>query len=264
MSKLIEQLQRLYAPATCVSSEDPGAPLALCGSDGKVRTLVVGILRGGDWGAVAALYEGLQADLELPAPAISVSPTAGFQVWLSLAEPVAAAQAAAFLQALRRRYLAELPAGRLTLQPLAGEAAGRVARVPAPDPASGKWSAFIDPSMGSMFADGPGLEIAPNPDRQADMLAGVRSIAAKDFQRAFELLTSADAAGDDAAPGAAASGQGPLAAAGRARSTLTVGGNFTDPKAFLLAVMNDPSASAKDRIRAARALLPYCAARPPQ
>lgn len=247
MSRLIEQLQRLYAPMPAPQEEDPDAPLALCGADGRVRTLVVGIARGSDWAAVAALLEGLQADLELPAPAVSVSPTAGFQVWLSLAEAVAAADAAAFLEALRRRYLAELPAARLSLQPLAGEAASRVARVPALDADSGKWSAYIDPSMGSMFVDGPGLEIAPNPERQAEMLAAVKSIAVKDFQRAFASLAAATAAVDEAVP----------AAAGRARSTLTLGGNFTDPKAFLLAVMNDPAASAKARIRAAKALLPY-------
>lgn len=254
MSKLIEQLQRLYAPTAAPLEEDPDAPLALRGADGRVRTLVVGIERGSDWTTVAALYEGLQADLELPAPAVSVSPTAGFQVWLSLAEPVAAEDAAAFLEALRRRYLAELPAARLHLQPLAGEAASRVARVPALDEASGKWSAFIDPSMGSMFVDGPGLEIAPNPERQADMLAAVKSIAAKDFQRAFTALAAAAEAMDDEAP----------ATAGGARSTLALGGNFTDPKAFLLAVMNDPAASAKARIRAAKALLPYCGPPPPR
>lgn len=242
MSKLNDQLQRLYAPKPAPPDADPEAPLELLGADGRVRTLVVGIARGSDWAAVAALYEGLQADLELPAPAVSVSPSAGYQLWLSLAEPVAAEQAAAFLEALRHKYLAELPAARLRLQPLAGEATSRVARVPAPDAESGKWSAFIDPSMGSMFADGPGLEIAPNPDRQAEMLAGVKSIAAKDFQRALaELAVS----GDEAAPAAGA------------RSTLALGGNFTDPRTFLLAVMNDPSASAKARIRAAKALLPY-------
>lgn len=250
MSKLIEQLQRLYAPTPGPLEEDPDAPLALLGADGRVRTLVVGIARGSDWAAVAALYEGLQADLELPAPAVSVSPTAGFQVWLSLAEAVAAEDAAAFLEALRRRYLAELPAARLHLRPLAGEAA--VARVPALDADTGKWSAFIDPSMGSMFVDGPGLEIAPNLDRQADMLAAVKSIAAKDFQRAFAALAGGAATANDEAPDAA----------GSARSTLALGENFTDPKAFLLAVMNDPSASAKVRIRAAKALLPYCAAPP--
>lgn len=238
MSKLTEQLQRLFAAPA--GTADADAPLALCGGDGRVRTLVVGIERGSDWPTVAALCQALQEALELPAPAISVSPTAGFQVWLPLAEWVAPELAAAFLDALRRNYLAELPAGRVTLLPLAAAAAGRV---PALDADSGKWSAFIDPGMGSMFVDEPGLEIAPNPDRQADMLAAVQCITAKEFQRALALLQAAD---DTAPP-----------ADGRPRSTLAGGQNFTDPKAFLLAVMNDPAASTGQRIKAAAALLRY-------
>ncbi len=38
---------------------------------------------------------------------------------------------------------------------------------------------------------------------------------------------------------------------------LAVGGGFVDPKSFLLAVMNDPGATAEHRIEAAKALLPY-------
>lgn len=240
MSKLTEQLQRLFAAPAARLGDDESAPLALHGADGRVRTLVIGIVRGSDWPSVAALYQALQEALELPAPAISVSPTVGFQVWLPLAEAVAPELAATFLDALRRNYLAELPASRLTLLPLAAETADRV---PALDAASGKWSAFIDPGMGSMFVDEPGLEIAPNPDRQADMLAAVKCITTKEFLRALALLQAAD---DTVPP-----------ADGRPRSTLAVGQNFADPKAFLLAVMNDPAASTKQRIKAATALLRY-------
>lgn len=249
MSKLNEQLQRLYAPPA--GTADIDAPLALVGADGRVRTLVVGLARGSDWPALAALYAGLQTELELPAPAVSVSPVAGFQLWLSLAEPLAAADAADLLEALRRRFLAELPAARVALLPAAG--AAEVAPVPALDAASGKWSAFIDPSMGSLFADEAGLEFEPNLERQADMLAACRSITSRELARARALL--ADTAGE-ALPAA-------TEPTGRTRSTLAVGGNFSDPRAFLLAVMNDPSASAKDRIRAAQALLPYFTAQPP-
>lgn len=241
MSKLTEQLQRLFAAPAAPLGDDAAAPLALRGADGRVRTLVIGFERSSDWPAVAALNQALQEALELPAPAISVSPTAGFQVWLPLAEAVAPELAAVFLDALRRNYLAELPAGRLRLLPLA---AGSTERVPAADAASGKWSAFIDPGMGSMFVAEPGLEIAPNPDRQADMLASVQCITVKALQRALALLGAADA---PALP----------EEAGRPRSTLAVGNNFTDPKDFLLAVMNDPAASTGQRIKAATALLRY-------
>ena len=43
---------------------------------------------------------------------------------------------------------------------------------------------------------------------------------------------------------------------------LAVGSGFVDPKSFLLAVMNDTSASARHRIAAAKALLPCFADKP--
>ena len=43
-----------------------------------------------------------------------------------------------------------------------------------------------------------------------------------------------------------------------ASDRLQTGGGFADPKAFLLAVMNDPTVAATHRIAAAQALLPYC------
>ncbi|NTV11175.1 MAG: terminase small subunit, partial [Zoogloea sp.] len=47
------------------------------------------------------------------------------------------------------------------------------------------------------------------------------------------------------------------APAGGEAARLDVAGHFDDPKGFLLAVMNDPSAGAGLRIEAAKALLPY-------
>lgn len=46
---------------------------------------------------------GVQADLALPAPAIAVNGSDACQRWFSLVEPLPAPQAAAFLDALRRR-----------------------------------------------------------------------------------------------------------------------------------------------------------------
>ena len=48
----------------------------------------------------------------------------------------------------------------------------------------------------------------------------------------------------------------------RRRSALNVGSGYRDPQSFLLAVMNDESASARQRIAAAKALLPYFADKP--
>jgi hypothetical protein len=123
---------------------------------------------------------------------------------------------------------------------------------PALNTLNGKWSAFIDPSMGSMFVEGPWLEMAPNLDRQADMLAALKSIAAADFSRALQMLQT-PLEPDDLLP------VEPLNPADEGASTaqLNVGNDYRDPTSFLLAVMNDASASTSQRIKAAKALLPY-------
>ena len=123
-----------------------------------VRTMVIGFARSGDWRHVANLCQVIQGDLEWPLPALSVSPKNGFQVWLSLAEPVVLEQAEAFLKALHHQYLSEIPLSRVTLQPSVDDYDGFVVLVPSYRPACQKWSAFIDPRMGSMFAD----ELVPN------------------------------------------------------------------------------------------------------
>lgn len=267
MNRLIAELQRLYflpgqqgrsrdvrgalTPEIVAGSLAGGATVALdpVGPDGMAKTLAIGFERARDWEKVAALYQGVQADFDLPAPAVSVSGSDGYQVWFSLAQPVPAEQARRFLAALCRKYLAEIPSARLRLHPQAASAeADPIELAPALRAETGKWSAFIDPAMGGMFVDEPGLEMAPNLDKQADLLAGFASIKAGDFQRTLNSLESPDEAAGSA-PSAETAGHTP--------STLKVGSGFSDPKSFLLAVMNDPSASAGQRIEAAKALLPY-------
>lgn len=239
--------------------------LSLVGMDGMVRTMVVSVARGNDWAPVAALYEGVQKDLDLPAPAVSVSVEDGYQVWFSLAEPVSLHQARAFLNALRRRYLAGIPVQKLKFLPGAADdasagALNAVSLVPALEVATGRWSAFIDPTMGSMFADETWLDMAPGLDKQAAMLAALESIKAGDVQRVLGLLEAESGVSgvsqeQSAGPGATAS---PLRlGASSGASTLDAGHGFTDPKRFLLAVMNDCSADPMHRIEAAKALLPY-------
>lgn len=229
MDKLTTELKRLHF--------DNGGP------DDAVRLLVIEFLQAADWDAVATLFAAVQRELDLPAPAISVSASAGFRLWLPLAEAVSPNQAQVFLEGLRQRYLAEFPRQRLRLgREVQAEA------VPAPDPNTDKWSAFIDPTMGSMFLAEPGLDMAPNRDRQADLLAGIRLIPASDFQRALASLTEApDIQGEPA-----------MTAAG-SQPGLALSQHFDDPQHFLLAVMNDPQARAEHRIAAAQALLPYFA-----
>lgn len=283
MNKLIEELQRLYHLEQLVGVEgmagiasgesasltpefiarwlggEAQASFNLLGSDGLVNAMVIGFDRASDWDAVAGLYQGIQDDLELPAPAISVLGSAGYQLWLSLAESVPLAEARFFLDALRLKYLPDVSLSGLHCIP--DTAQSRVALVPAYNNLTGRWSAFIDPSMGAMFVEESGLGMAPNMDRQAEMLSRLESMKARDFLRARESLrTEADA--NLAIQNECAIQQNPShprsGTARRDQSTLEVGNNFTDPKAFLLAVMNDASASSRDRIEAARALLPYC------
>jgi hypothetical protein len=97
--------------------------------------------------------------------------------------------------------------------------------------------------------------MAPNMDRQADMLSGLKCIAADDFGRALDILDPPSCNTADVLECVAANDS--ESAAGSNISRLDLSGNYADPKSFLLAVMNDPSASVGHRIDAAKALLPY-------
>jgi hypothetical protein len=288
MNRLIGELQRLYflndrqwhrppgdhgeptelraagalTPAIVAASlaGEFGVALDLVSPAATTRVMVVRFARSSDWDA--NLYRAVQDELELPAPALSVSGRDGYRLWFSLAVPVSVAQARCFVATLGHRYLAELPAAQLDFQPaqLTAPAGPPVTTlVPALNATTGKWSAFIDPSMGGMFVAEPGLEMAPNPQRQADLLAGLRSMGDEDFQRALGQLQADEAADESAVPAApSAELPGDAAAAHGRRTGLALGGHYRDPKSFLLAVMNDPSVGVDQRIKAARALLPYC------
>lgn len=282
MNKLIDELQRLYFSenpkqaddASSITSSEEGsftpefiarwlggeaqARRTLVGADGRVRAMVVGFDKTSDWEAVAGLYQGIQDDLELPAPAISVSGSAGYQLWLSLAECIPLAEARFFLDALRSRYFAEVSLSNLRCIP--DTAQELVEMVPAYDEATGRWSAFIDPSMGAMFIEESGLGMAPNMDRQAEMLSRLESMKAGAFLQAMNILRTKaeiDLAIQEESSNQPSANHACSANVGQSRPKLDVGENFTDPKAFLLAVMNDASANPRDRIEAARALLPY-------
>lgn len=255
MNRLLTELQRLYDLSGLAPRES-----GLRGADDGVRVAVVGFQRAADWKYAARLYQEVQAALELPPPAISISGSGEYQLWFSFSEPVPVDQAGAYLRYLRERFLGDMPHGHLELWPDASAASSAELRPLIPPPAldanSGKWSAFIEPSLGSLFVDEPGLEMAPNEDRQADLLAGLRSIRRDEFLSAFQRLAAPSGTTD------AASRQGEeTRSAGVAPvpplSGLGLGGGFADPKHFLLALMNDPAARAEHRIEAAKALLPY-------
>ena len=290
MNKLISALQRLYflqdqqwhsqslndGGDLAYAAEGPLTPaivtkslageltvgLNLVSPTGMARAMVVSFARATDWEQVANLYQAVQDELDLPAPAVSVSGRKGYSLWFSLAEALPLAQIQAFLAALRLKYLADIPLAHLELQP---NALAIKTLAPARHNTTGKWSAFIDPSMGSMFIVEPGLEMAPILDRQAGMLAGLKSIKTANFQRALSILqTPSELDGEPALTLAEAAARLPTKvsrppdlADGYRYSKLGEGNTYADPRDFLLAVMNDSSVGVKQRIKAAKALLPY-------
>jgi len=304
MNRLDTELQRLYLPHQPASAPRPANPAgsaqdaspALIDANGQVRALVLELASAAGWEAVAAIWQGLQNELELPAPAIAISGT-GYQVWLSLAEPVPVAQAREFLESLRRRWLAGIAPRHVQLLPglpsdsaYAADAAdaadapgssipARHARlIPAQLDASGRWSAFISPHLAAMFADEPWLDMEPSPDAQADLLLSLKSMAPADFQRARQQLAPAEAApaavsspAPAAMPDQGASAckrpgaenrpaTGASAASGQQQQQQRAASAAEqDPRRFLLAVMNDPTVEMGLRIEAAKALLPYSA-----
>lgn len=290
MNKLISALQRLYflqdqqwhsqnlndGGDLAYAAEGPLTPaivtkslageltvgLNLVSPAGMARAMVVSFARATDWAQVANLYQAVQDELDLPAPAVSVSGRKGYSLWFSLAEALPLAQIQAFLAALRLKYLADIPLAHLELQP---NALAIKTLAPARHNTTGKWSAFIDPSMGSMFIVEPGLEMAPILDRQAGMLAGLKSIKTANFQRALSILQApSELDGEPALTLAEAAARLPTKvsrppdlADGYRYSKLGEGNTYADPRDFLLAVMNDSSVGVKQRIKAAKALLPY-------
>jgi hypothetical protein len=245
MDRLQSQLHRLYGLA---EGDDA---CGLITADGQVRTLVLALGRPADWSALAPVWHGVQIELQLPAPAIAVSGTDSYQLWFSLAEPVPAAQAQGFLEGLRARYLADIAPRRLDLLP-AASGLRHADPVPAAQAQDDVWSAFVAPDLAPMFADAPWLDLPPNREGQAELLARCTSIGPADFRAALQQLQPQAPAAEPAAaaPVPVQTGATRLSVdAARPQA-------FTDPRQFLLAVMNDERVDLALRIQAAQALLP--------
>lgn len=259
--RLLSELQRLYLPPGVPAGPDWTARLAA--PDGRLRALVLELRRPADWAALGRVWQGVQADHGLPAPAIAVSGSDGVQLWFALQQPVTPAEGAAWLAALCRRHLADLPAHRLRLLP------GSDGWEPPPLPAlqgsdddGERWSAFVAPDLAPMFSDTPWLGVAPNPDGQAALLAGLRAAAPDDVARVLAddaaAGPGADAGDGSAATDADATEAGtaapPVGKAAKACIAAAIAPT-SDPRAFLLAVMNDAAVPLALRIDAAKALL---------
>jgi hypothetical protein len=234
MNRLQSELQRLYL----LPSSDNGR---LTGARGEVRAMVLELARPADWDTLAQVWRGVQADLQLPAPAIAVSGTDGLQLWFSLQDAVGATRAAAFLALLRARYLQGVAPARLRAMPSAGEPAWQAALVPAQQAATANWSAFVAADLAPVFADTPWLDIPPGIEGQADLLARLKSIKPTELDEALQRLQPPEAASETAPPSSA--------------STPARGGTDIDPRRFLQQVLNDESVSLALRMEAAKALL---------
>lgn len=256
MSRLSAEIRRLFLPAEAVPTDAAHQAPPWADPAGRLRALVLELARPADWHLLAAVWKGVQADLQLPAPAIAVNGTDGLQLWFSVAEPLDPDRAHAFLEALRLRYLAEVPRHRVTLMPT-GNPDPQVAAtppatpVPAPIPApvgtSDHWSAFVAPDLAPLFDDTPWLDIPPGDDAQAGLLARLESIRPAQWEAVLRQLQPAPTIPPETRRDAANQPKD----AGKPAAC------DPDARRFLLAVMNDPAAPLALRIEAAKAVLPY-------
>lgn len=255
MNRLQLELDRLYLPRLQdrVDGDLPSA--ALIDASGKVRALVLELTRPANWEALSSVWHGVQGELELPAPAIAVSGIDGLQLWFSLAEPIAVAQAQGFLEGVRQRFLPDIESSRVRLMPAADASALRqnlhAARVPAQQASSGNWSAFLAPDLVLVFAESPWLDIPPNEEGQASLLRNIKVMAMPAFAAACaKLWPTTDPRVSACEP---ANNIGVSIADERQKSASA----GTDPAQFLLQVMNDDTVALALRIEAAKALLEH-------
>lgn len=242
MNTLQAELRRLYLPPASSAPQPGDASPHLATADGCVRALVLEVAQPADWNAVSTVWQRVQADLALPAPAIAITGDDGYQLWFSLVEMVTLAQAQAFLDGLRQRYLSAVAPQRIRLLPTA---TAHAAMVPALQPQTGMWSAFVAPDLAAIFADAPGLDVCPSPDAQAKVLARLACTAPSVFTKALQHLGGPPEQRPEVTPGPASTQ--PAAATPPA----------SDARRFLHDVMNDPAIAMPLRIEAAKALLPY-------
>lgn len=274
-SRLQAQWRRLYVPEcltpaaeapVAVAEPAAGDDTSLIDTKGRVRAMVLALSRPANWEALSAVWQAVQAELSLPAPAIAVTGVDGYQLWFSLAEAVPVAEARAFLEALRQRHLSHIAPARIDLLPALVSTDGRPRpwhtgmMMPGQEADVAQWSAFVAPDLAPVFAETPWLDVQPSLEGQADLLSSLRSIKHEDWEAALAALgvMPMPTASNDAARAIAAAqdAQEASPSAAEARHGVKLEAN-SDPRRFLLSVMNDDSVALALRIEAAKALLPY-------
>ncbi len=232
MTRLQPELDRLYLPARSAPS--------LVDAQDHVRAMVLEVVQPVGWDALCEVWQGVQIELELPAPAIAVSGRDGLQLWFSLEVALPAGAAHDFLEALRARFLPHVAPARVRLWPTSASPAQHAALVPAPQ-AGGNWSAFVAPDLAPLFSDTPWLDIEPGDEGQATLLRGLQATKPAAFDAARAAMRAS--APHAPAPVPARAADAPAAPA------------EDDPRRFLLRVMNDERVDMALRIEAAKALL---------
>ncbi len=215
--------------------------------------MVFELVRPPSWELLSKVWQGVQIELGLPAPAVAVSGLDGLQLWFSLAEPITVAQAHAFLEGLRLRFLPDVAVDRVRLMPSPQASAlgqERHARlVPARQAPSDNWSVFVAPDLASAFADTPWLDVPPNEEGQAALLSGLETMTRTLFDAASESFGPSRAQPLPTGTATTLAAE-PLRPASPADSV-------EGPKRFLLRIMNDDSVTLVLRIEAAKALLQH-------
>jgi hypothetical protein len=127
--------------------------------------------------------------------------------------------------------------------------------VPALQPTSGRWSAFVAPDLAAIFSEEPWLDLPPSPDAQAKVLSRLECIKPAVFQAALEQLSPIDRTA--ISPTTPVADERVSRQAKQQINASALHANSLDPKGFLLGVMSDETIELHLRIEAAKALLPY-------
>ena len=187
------EISRLYR----LDGDNDSQPLELVSATGQTRAMVLEFRRKEGqavprhWDNLCRMANYLQEQLELPAPAVSISGANSFQLWLSLAHAVPVGHAETFLQQLCATSLPELAADELDWLPQASrQPAQTTLECPPTLHSGGLWSAFIHPGMGAAFEEESGLAVEPPPAGQAAFLERLHSISDSQWTHACALLQS--------------------------------------------------------------------------
>ena len=244
MNRLQTEMNRLYLGGLVFAQAD-AQDLSLADARGRVRALVLEVVQPTGWDALSEVWHGVQMELELPAPGIAVSGRDGLQLWFSIETAIPASHAHEFLEALRLRFLAHVPAARVRLWPTPAQPPQHAALVPALQAGTGNWSAFVAPDLASIFSETPWLDVEPGEEGQAALLRALQSMKPAAFEAALAGMRAT-------ARHAPAPVSAPTLAREAAAAALD---GSDDPRRFLLHVMNDETVPLALRIEAAKALL---------